>query len=438
MIAIAAVEQQLGMNRPVRDKLVGEDRAGAIRRRHVLYVEGYDPRGASGFFDLFRRSCERFSRLWAPALKLQPCEIDSEDLAHWHIDMRGPSWQVDTRYDFLRLEKFIQSDMAKPPLLQALYGLGWFADDLLSTTGLRILWASWQFGLHLLYFQLLVLAWLAIPTAIAVAVAGAVATYFGWGAAGIIVALAVALALAVAAFLALSPLAERSGVIQITSCWATLRRFGRGRPTWIDHAIDVGARRVLAVAKANEADELAVIGHSTGGVIASAIVARALELDPNLGRSGPRLVLLTLGSVMPAVALHPAAQRMRHIVANLATAQALTWIDCQSRKDVMCFSFFDPVDGIGVSVGAKRCNPLLWRISFKDMFSPEVYGRFKWNFFRVHYQYIMAGDRPAQYDYVLLVGGPMAIAEWTTRAEEFTAALIKTEQPAANVAAATN
>lgn len=428
MIAVAQSSSNLGMNRPVRDKLVGEDRAGAIRRRHVLYVEGYDPRGASGFFDLFRRGCERFSRLWAPTLKLQPCEIDSEDWAHWHIDMRGSSWQVDTRYDFLRLERFIQSDMAKLPLLQALYGLGWFVDDLLSSAGLRILWASWQFGLHLIYFQLLVLAWLAIPAVIAVAVVGAAVSYFGWN---ITVGIVIALATAVVAFLALSPLAERSGVIQIASCWATLRRFGRGRPTWIDPAIDVGARRVLAVAKANEVDELAVIGHSTGGVIASAIVARALELDPNLGRSGPRLVLLTLGSVMPAVALHPAAQRMRHIVADLATAPALTWIDCQSRKDVMCFSFFDPVEGVGVSVGAKRCNPLLWRISFKDMFSPEVYGRFKWNFFRVHYQYIMAGDRPAPYDYVLLVGGPMPIAEWTTRAEEFTAALIKTEQPAA-------
>jgi hypothetical protein len=423
------------MNRPARDKLVGEDGAGAIRRRHVLYVEGYDPRGASGFFDLFRRSCERFQRLWAPALELQPCEIDSEDFAHWRVDMRGLSWRVDTRYDFLRLENFIQSDMAKPPLLQALRGLGWFVDDLLSGAALRILWASPQFGLHLLYFELLALAWWAIPAVVAVAAVGAVANQLGWGiAAGIIIALAAA----VGAFLALAPIARRWGVIQITSCWATLRKFGRGQPTWLDHAIDVGARRVLAVAKTSEVDELAVIGHSTGGVIASAIIARAFELDPDLGQDGPPLVLLTLGSVMPAVALHPAAQGMRAIVARLATARALAWIDCQCRKDVMCFSFFDPVDGVGVNVGAQRCNPLLWRISFKEMFSPEVYGRFKWNFFRVHYQYIMAGDRAAPYDYVLLVAGPMAISEWPTRADDFKAALTKAEQPAANMAAVTS
>ncbi len=422
------------VNRPVRDKLIGEDRAGAIRRRRVLYVEGYDPRGAKGFFDLFRRSCEKFQQLWVPVLALQPCQIDSQDFAHWLLDMRGSNWQVATRYDFLRLEDFIRSDMAKPPLWQALRGLAWLIDDLVSGAEFRIFRASWRFGLHLLFFQLLALAWLTIPAVIAVAVAGAVGKYLGWGApAGIILSLAAAFV----AFFALSPIAERSRTIQICSCWATLRRFGRGRPTWLDHAIDVGARRLLAVADSNEVDELAVVGHSTGGVIAAAIMARALELDPHLGRYRPRLVLLTLGSVMPAVALHPAAQTMRNIVAKLATARALAWIDCQSRKDVMCFAYFDPVDGIGVDVGARRCNPLLWRVNFKEMFSPEVYGRFKWNFLRVHYQYIMAGDRPASYDYVLLVGGPMAISEWPKRTREFTAELIRTEQPAANIAAVT-
>jgi hypothetical protein len=118
---------------------------------------------------------------------------------------------------------------------------------------------------------------------------------------------------------------------------------------------------------------------------------------------------------------------MRAIVAKLATAKKLTWIDCQSRKDVMCFANFDPVDGIGVDVGQQRCNPLRWGVSFKDMIAPEAYNRFRWDHFRVHYQYILAGDRPAPYDYVLLVGGPMPIAQWPARNREFMAALLQNE-----------
>jgi hypothetical protein len=121
--------------------------------------------------------------------------------------------------------------------------------------------------------------------------------------------------------------------------------------------------------------------------------------------------LLTLGSVMPAVALHPAARRMRDIVKRLASEPALSWIECQSRKDVMNFDDFDPVKGVGVQVERQR-NPLLWPVRFKDMMSLADYRHLRWHFFAMHFQYIMSGDRPTPYDYVLLVGGPMALSDW--------------------------
>jgi hypothetical protein len=413
---------------PVRESLSNAFDVGVspVERRHVIYVSGYDPRGAQGYFDLFRRTCQRCERLWPVSARLKPIEIVSEDFAHWGVDLQGPQWRAVTHYDFLRLENFIRSDMAKPAGWHVLRGLGWIAGDLLSGTLLRIFAASWRFGLHLLYFQSLLLAWLAVALIAAFAAGQATRTFFDWSAPA---SVAVSLVAAFATLVALRPLADGRRVVQIASCWKTLRRFGRGQTTWIDRAVDIGARHLIAVARASKADELAVVGHSTGGVIAAAIVDRALELDPHLGRNGPRLVLLTLGSVMPAVAFHPAAKKIRDIVARLATAPALDWIDCQSRKDVLCFANFDPVDGIGLDVGHERCNPLLWAISFKDMIAPEDYSRFRWNHFRVHYQYIMAGDRPAHYDYVLLVGGPRAIAEWPLRDREFMAAFMQEAAP---------
>ena len=144
-------------------------------------------------------------------------------------------------------------------------------------------------------------------------------------------------------------------------------------------------------------------------------------------------MLLTLGSVMPAVALHPAAQSMRNIVRQLAVAPTLSWIDCQSRKDVMCFTNFDPVDGIGLDGGMDRRNPLLWRIRFREMIAPENYGRFRWSYLRVHYQYILAGDRPAPYDYMLLVAGPAPIAEWPKRHRQLMDVFIRDAEPEAEI-----
>jgi pimeloyl-ACP methyl ester carboxylesterase len=360
---------------------------------------------------------------------LKPLELDSADFAHWGVDLRGLNWQTSTRYDFLRLESFIRSDMAMPTLWFVLRGVLWFLGDLVSGAQYRIFRASWRFGLHLLYFQLLLLAWAAISAAIAGVLGRVAASYSGSAIAGAIVAI-VALVLLV---FGLRPIAEWTGAIQIGNCWLVLRRFCRGQSTWLDRAIEAGASDLVAAARANDADELVVIGHSSGCVVASAIMARALELDPDLGRGGPRLVLLTLGSVMPAVALHPAAQRMRNIVRQLAVAPTLSWIDCQSRKDVMCFTNFDPVDGIGLDGGMDRRNPLLWRIRFREMIAPENYGRFRWSYLRVHYQYILAGDRPAPYDYMLLVAGPAPIAEWPKRHRQLMDVFIRDAEPEAEI-----
>jgi hypothetical protein len=412
------------MNEAVQGGILGAragETTGAIRQRHVIYVSGYDPRGAQSFFDLLRRTCERFSKLWPIAATLHAADMESDDIARWQLDLRGADWQVATRYDFLRMEKFIRADMAQPMLRPLWRGLAWYAGDVVSGAQFRIFAASWRFAVHLLCFQLLIAAWAASAVLAGVA-GGRIVAGFGLPLA---VSVLVALVVGVATLFALRPLAERWRVVQIASCWSTLRRFGRGRATWIDQVVECGARHLVAAARKNEADEIALVGHSTGGATACAIMARALELDRELGRRGPRVVLLTLGSVMPAVALHPAARRMRSIVARLAGTADVVWVDCQARKDVMCFASFDPVAGIGIKkLDVARDNPLLWRIGFREMIAPQAYARFRWSHFRIHYQYIMAGDRPAPYDYVLLAGGPMPIAEWPRRDRELFAAFL--------------
>jgi hypothetical protein len=410
-----------GMDLTLLEQSKARCEIGAVRRRHVIYIAGYEPRGARGYYKLFERECDRFRRVWPVALTLKASDFDSGDFTRWLVNARTSDWQVSATYDFLRLEKFIKSDLAEPVVRHILRSLGWIVDDLVSGAQLRIFRASWRFGLHLLFHQFVLLAWLAISSAF-----GGIAGYLVIHALGspTPAGIAAALLATLASFRALQPLAIRWGAIQIPSCWVVLRRFARGQATWLDPIVDIGARRLVAAAKANDADELVVVGHSAGCVIASAVIARALELDPELGRRGRRLVLLTLGSVIPAAALHPAAQRMRDIVRRLAAEPRLSWIDCQFRRDVMTFMKFDLVDGVGARVGAQRRNPLTWRVPFKDMLSPEAYRRIRWKFFRVHFQYLMASDRPCPYDYILLVGGPVAIADWAEKHHELTLSFI--------------
>jgi hypothetical protein len=216
----------------------------------------------------------------------------------------------------------------------------------------------------------------------------------------------------VAIFAALKPLADRWFVIQVTNGWPYLREFARGVPTGYDPPAEVFARRIVAAAAAGEADEILVVSHSAGCVISPVVMARALELDPDLGRHGPRIVLLTVGSLMPAFALHPAAERLRTAIRRIAVEPSIAWVDCQARKDVMNFWDFDPVEGVGIHVGAERSNPTIWSVRFRDMLSEEIYRKLRFSYFRMHYQFIMGNDLRASYDYYMLVCGPVALAEW--------------------------
>jgi hypothetical protein len=380
-----------------------------IRRRHVIYVEGYDPQGAEGYYSLFERSWKRFLKIWPLQTRLGPLEIDSQDFAHWDIEAAGPNWRVATRYDFLRQEHIIRANMAEPPWRQLPRALAWGFDYLVSGATLRVLRASWEFGVVLIHFQMQVVWWIVLS------VAG------GWLAAlGLAITLdlpgfatfPIGVLVAIMVFLALRLLARRWFVIQVTNHWPYLCEYARGEATCFDAPIEACAQRVVAAVRANEVDEIIVVGHSGGGALAPAVVTRALELDPDVGRRGPPLVLLTLGSIAPGAALHPKAEKLRAVFARLAVEPSVTWIDSQSRKDVLNFWEFDPVEGLGIQVGRERCNPLVWKVRFRDMLSGEFYRRIRFNFFRLHFQFIMANDKRAPYDYFMLVAGPVPVTDW--------------------------
>ncbi|HEY6993670.1 MAG TPA: hypothetical protein VH397_08170 [Xanthobacteraceae bacterium] len=384
--------------------------AGAsVRRRHVIYVEGYDPQGAEGYYRLFGRSLARFLKVWPLAARLSELELESRDFARWTLEASGPNWQVATRYDFLRQEHFIRANMAEPLTRQIPRALAWAFDYLVSGAIFRVLRASPYFGLVLIYFQLMLIAWMALSVAGGWLVAALIMHLLGLPGAA---AMLVGVAAAILVFLALRRLVDRWFVVQINNHWPYLCAFARGEATCFDAAIEAGARRVVAAVDANDADEVVVVGHSGGGALAPAVVVRALELDPEVGRKGPPLILLTLGSIAPGAALHPRAARLRATFARLAVEPSVTWIDSQSRADVLNFWDFDPVEGIGARVEGRRCNPLIWKVRFGDMLSRRFYWRIRFNFFRLHYQFVMASDRRAPYDYFMLLSSPVPVAAW--------------------------
>jgi hypothetical protein len=157
------------------------------------------------------------------------------------------------------------------------------------------------------------------------------------------------------------------------------------------------------------ADEIVVVGHSSGSFVALEVLTRALARDPDLGRHGPHIVFLTIGSNIPALGLHPAAGWIRDRLARLAVESSIDWIEYQSRKDVMSFYRFDAITGHGIDVGPARRNPQILTVRFRDIVKPESYATFRWRFLSIHFQFVRANERPAAYDYFMIACGPFSL-----------------------------
>jgi hypothetical protein len=106
----------------------------------------------------------------------------------------------------------------------------------------------------------------------------------------------------------------------------------------------------------------------------------------------------------------PRAERLRGDLHRLADSPALTWVDVSAPGDGCSFALCDPVAVSGVAPEGKRW-PLVLSAAFSQTLSPARWRALKRRYFRLHFQYLCAFDRPGDYDYFRITAGPVTLAE---------------------------
>jgi hypothetical protein len=397
-----------------------------VQHRHIIYVQGYDPRGLAQYYRMFRTELRKFGRLYQLSATLgRPQSTSDGEIASWTIETKADGWQTRTSYDFLRFEDFIQRDLASP-IWQTVTEAVWIYWRLVFGGTIGRFWrANWRFATFITYPHLMLL--------LEAVCAAAIAFVFGKGLDALGIPIPLSALAAAAVFFALLWTAlkytENQTYLLYLLCdtiW-TWQFSHRQRPEW-DERIDRFAEYLCKVVRTSNAEEIVVVGHSSGSFLGTEILARALKLDPALGRHGSRVVLLTIGGNFPIVGFHAASQGFRDHLRELAVEPSVDWIDCQSRKDVMNFFQFDPISAHGIEAGPLRRNPTIVSVRFREIIMPEHYGLFRWQFFRVHFQFVMANERPHAYDFFMIVCGPIPLRE--RMADPETALAIATAQDA--------
>jgi hypothetical protein len=386
-----------------------------VQHRHIIYVQGYDPRGLAQYYRMFRTELRKFGRLYALAATIgRPQVADDGETASWTIDTKAGDWQTRTSYDFLRFEDLIQRDLASPIWRTVLHAIWIYWRLVVRGTIARFWKAHWRFATFITYPHFLLL--------IEALIAAGVGFGFDKGLETLGVPAPFSMAAAAALFVAvlgsmLKYTENQTYLLYLLSDTIWTWEFShRKRPEW-DARIDRFAQYLVKVARGSHAEEIVVVGHSSGSFLGAEILARALKLDPALGRHGPRIVFLTIGGNFPIVGFHAASSDFRDHLRQLAVEPSIDWIDCQSRKDVMNFFPFDPIAGHGIDVGDARRNPTIVPVRFREIIKPEHYNLFRWKFFRVHFQFVMANERPHAYDFFMIVCGPIPLSERMARPE---------------------
>ena len=179
-------------------------------------------------------------------------------------------------------------------------------------------------------------------------------------------------------------------------------------PRDLEARLDEFATRVLAALR-SDVDEVLLVGHSSGAHLAISLLAD-IERSGAVQSGGPTLSFLSLGQVVPMVSFLPNAHGLRRDLKHMSAQRQITWVDVTAPGDGCSFALCDPVAVTGIAPPDQKW-PLVLSAAFSQTLSAEKWRSLKRRFFRLHFQYICAFDRPDDYDYFQITAGALTLGE---------------------------
>jgi len=384
--------------------------AGQPVRRCVLYLGGYDPVTPEKFFARQARELGHFRATWDVDVTPAPARPSSDGhVWRTEIETRGDGWNVETDFRLLAWDDLVKGDFARPIWQRIPLSLGLLADFLVSGTIFRYFLAAWRFGLYFVapfFLSLLFVIAAAMAAALVLRLDNAIAAW-----------LAPVIAVLVYVGLMRWP-GNRWFVSHLLDARVFMGEYMRGWRPDMEARLDRFAREIVVVAAEPGLDELLIIGHSQGSVFALEALERALSLDPAITRRGLPISVMTVGSCVLQLGLHPAAKQLRARVQRLQAEDGVEWLEFQTLTDVVNFYRTDPARLMRLKPSANRIFPHVHNVRIREMLQPADYSRIRNSLFRVHYQFVMGNTRRYFYDFFLICCGPTVLRERFSLAEK--------------------
>lgn len=400
--------------------------APTVARRRVFYVPGYDPHPPRRYRELYRSESERQAEISGYMIAVRAREGAPVE---WEVASAMEGGRTHSRIEVLAWADIVRGTMARslPATYRQLAEVVW---TYVSTGALWRLAMLRKGPIIAGFYPVLMLLAQALAAALigklgAALVTGGIARMLDWTAglfgAGAWSATAVwswadwALGWAVFAavgYAVLQGFRAIDGKLfahYLMHDFAYTARDRGAYPAELDARIEEFTDRIAEAMRGN-LDEVLIVGHSSGAQLAVSAIARLLRRG-ELPASAPALSLLTLGQAIPMMSFLPRAHALRRDLHDLSASEALTWVDVSAPSDGASFALCDPVAVTGVQPETGARWPLVLSAAYSQTLQEETREALRFRFFRLHFQYLCAFDRPGTYDYFEITGGPLTLGQ---------------------------
>jgi len=375
-----------------------------VRTRRVFYIPGYDPIHPRRYRELYRTESAAQAKVSGYQIGQTPKQ--SKGLYGWHVEATIDGVDVTADVEVLLWSDIVRDSMASsvPATYLQLLRTAW----IYITTGALgrlmrmrkgpVIAALYPVGM-LLVQLLIAIAALVVLTSAGRILAGGFGGAIGAGIGLVVMGLI------------LRWFKKKDGkffAYYLMHDYAFSARWRGANPAALETRM-AGFADIIAGAMMTDVDEVLVVGHSSGAHLAVSILAD-LSRAGRVPADGPALGFLSLGQVVPMMSFLPDAYRLRADLADLSAQDAIAWVDVTAPGDGCAFALCDPVAVSGVGTAGSKW-PLVISAAFTQSLAPETWKALRWRFFRLHFQYLCAFDRPKDYDYFQITAGPMSLAD---------------------------
>jgi len=374
-----------------------------IPNRRVYFLSGFDPRGASFYHRLYREEARKQARLNGAKISISKRQRASALFHKWTVQADWQGQSTHTDYQFLSWDDLIRKN---------------WVDSLVILIARSMLMYVWHIRTGLLrkfkkagrgpfFSSIFPLVFIVLSSVVISLSAVAVACTLNWMIANIFVSMIGVCAMLIWLIKRAKKMGDKLGVWWILQTYLFLATWGKKPIADMNDRIQQFADQIIADAKESSVDEVLIVGHCVGSILAVAVLAKIIEKNDVLLEG--KLKLVTLGQCIPYVSYPSTATAFRQDLVTVVENEHYPWVDMGARADPLCFDQVDPAKAEGMSVSRRRW-PITKAVRPYHMYSSETYEKLKKNKLRIHFQYLMSSELLTDYDYFRLTTGPEPLA----------------------------